>query len=222
MMQATGASRHSERAAWALLIAVLVLVVAAYGISLIRNGAPAAGFKLHSAAPQNSLQPLADYGPVPAFSLIERGGGAVTNQDLAGRVWVVDFIFTRCAGNCPLMTSRMASLAKSFAREGAVRFLSVSVDPQRDTLQALSSYADRTGADRERWLFVRGEQERVSALASEGFRLGVENGAGGEAEPILHSNRFALVDRSSRIRGYYDGTDAGALDRLTQDIRRLL
>lgn len=163
-------------------------------------------------------------GTVPAFELRERSGGNVALDALRGRVWIADFIFTRCSGPCLTMSANMAALQKTLFADAAladkVRLVSISVDPEWDTREALASYADRYQADRERWLFLTGGDAEIQSLAKEGFKLGTAGG-GESGEPIIHSQSFVLVDGQARIRGRYDGTNAPEVNDLMRDIKKL-
>ena len=164
--------------------------------------------------------PTADYGPLPAFALIDQAGAPMTLERLRGSVWIVGFVFTRCAGQCPLITSRMARLQRALAGEPELHLVSFSVDPAHDTPEILAAYARRLGAG-DRWHWVTGEPGAVASLARVGFRLGVSEDGTAE-EPITHSVRLALVDRAGRVRGFYDSTEDAAMQRLEADARRLL
>ena len=137
---------------------------------------------------------------LPISNLTERSGQEIQLAHLRGKVWVADFIFTYCAGPCPQMTQQMATLQRDWAKENGVRMVSISVDPQRDTPTRLQEYATEHGALPERWLFLTGEMSGIQKLAVGGFKLGSVE------DPILHSTKFALVDRVGNIRGYYEGT----------------
>lgn len=165
--------------------------------------------------------PLPVYGSVPDFELTERSGRTVRLADLKGRIWVADFIFTSCAGPCPMLSQQMSGFQTALARAPEIRLVSFSVDPERDTPAVLSEYAARYKADRERWLFLTGDRTAVYRLIREGFRLTVEEEPESEGQ-ILHSLRFALVDRAGQVRGYYNGDDPESLRRLLPDVDRLL
>jgi protein SCO1/2 len=157
-------------------------------------------------------------GTVPAFSLTERTGTPLGSEDLAGHVWVANFIFTRCPDFCPALTARMAELQRAGAGN-AVRLVSFSVDPEHDTPTVLTDYATRTGAG-ARWLFVTGPRATMATLLRDGFHVAYADD-GPPTSPITHSDRFVLVDRQLRIRGYYHGTDADDLRRLARDAATL-
>jgi cytochrome oxidase Cu insertion factor (SCO1/SenC/PrrC family) len=157
--------------------------------------------------------------------LINRDGRGVTLDDLAGAPWVADFIFTRCALSCPRMTRQMMRLGTLMPRRDLHR-VSISVEPEYDTPEVLSEYAEAHGVEDQRWLFLTGEREAILTLARDGFLLGVDDspppGAASELEPILHSTRFVLVDGEGRIRGYYDASRGAELERLVGELRALL
>ncbi len=153
-------------------------------------------------------RPKAELLPViaelPDFTLIERSGRRVGLSDLRGRVWIADFVFTYCAGPCPVMSVRMAELQEllKMKRYDDVVSVTITVDPERDTPERLREYADALGAETGRWLFLTGETKPIRELAVKGFRIAVEDPEQGD-DQILHSTRFVLVDQQGRIRGYY-------------------
>jgi len=160
-------------------------------------------------------------GHVPDFTFVSERGRPVAARDLEGRVWIADFIFTRCGGTCPAMSERMAALADLLKSEPRVAFVSFDVDPEHDSLADLATYSRQHGADPERWTFLRSERPAVRALAGEGFKLAVVDGHADDPEPILHSSHFVLVDARREIRGYYDGLEAGGVEKIAGDARRL-
>ena len=163
-------------------------------------------------------------GQVPAFSLIDSNGQPLSQAQLAGGVWVADFIFTHCPGVCPVLSAQMAKLQHALNRPDAelVRLVSFSVDPANDTPEVLRAYAERFGAQQERWLFVTGRRDALYALIGQGFHLAVAERPEGENTDgeglITHSDRFVLIDRNLQIRGYDHGTDQESVQKLLQDI----
>lgn len=167
-----------------------------------------------------SSDPLNELGSVPDFQLVERSGQPVVRSDFDGRVWLADFIFTNCAGTCPLMTEQMSQLQYVLPEE--VLLVSFTVDPTRDTPMVLASYADKHEADPDRWYFLTGTRDELYTLASQGFHLAVDDTGGTEVQPITHSSRFALIDRRGNIRNYYDGADGAEVARIETDVQSLL
>ena len=195
-----------------LLVALLVLPFVAVAITILARE--------HSLTTR--MTPLPMLGQVPEFSLVEANGKPVHLSDLRGRVWMADFIFTHCAGQCPRMTRDMAQLQSQLPVREDWRLVSVSVDPERDTPRVLTQYAEMFGADRTHWLFLTGDKTAIRQMIRNSFRMSVEDAPDSQDEPILHSSKIVLVDRDGLIRGYYDGTNPGALKQLVQDVNRLL
>lgn len=191
---------------------------------------------------EGTVETLADYGPVPDFRLTERDGSTVTLGDLRGTVWLANFIYTECTETCPLQSLQVERLQEEFAEERDLRFVSITVDPSHDTHEVLQRYAERYGADPERWLFLTGPKPAIHALAKDGFKLGVSDAtpaaqsslpgrllgpdptfaSHGSGGLILHSARFVLVDRRARIRAYHRTDDPDSLARLRSNLRALL
>jgi protein SCO1/2 len=162
-------------------------------------------------------RPLPVLGTVPAFTLTDRSGAEIRSAQLAGGVWIADFIFTRCPDVCPALTARMATLQAALPDD--VRLVSFSVDPTHDTPEVLRAYAARAGA-RDRWLFLTGARDAMATLLRDGFRVAYADD-GPPTAPITHSDRFVLVDRELRIRGYYHGDEPDDLARLADDAAAL-
>jgi protein SCO1/2 len=160
-------------------------------------------------------------GRVPDFTLTNRDGRTVRRADLAGAPWIADFVFTRCAASCPLITLRMQRLERELPPDLGVRLVSFTVDPDYDTPHVLEAYAESYAAP-GRWLFLTGPRERLHGLIRQGFKLAIDMappaGAASEKEPILHSTRFVLVDGRGAIRGYYDAFDEESMGRLARDL----
>lgn len=173
-------------------------------------------YKLKQIVEQSSSPALPVLVQLPSFLLMERSRKPIGLDDLRGSVWIADFIFTRCPGPCPLMSSRMFKLQEAFREEASLRLVSISVDPEFDSPEVLREYAERFQAKEGRWLFLTGEKARIHALAQSGFLVGDIQ------DLTVHSTRFILVDRRGRIRGYYDSQDEEDIQRLIHDAKVLL
>jgi len=160
--------------------------------------------------------PLPVLTQLPDFRLLECRGQTLGLADLRGKVWIADFIFTRCPGPCPRMSSRMASLQSNLSREEGLRLVSISVDPEFDTQEVLAKYAVRYRAVEGRWFFMTGDKTAIHSLAKSGFLVG------GVDDVTLHTTRFVLVDRQGRVRGYYSSSDEDELRKLQNEARALL
>jgi protein SCO1 len=154
-------------------------------------------------------------GQLPDFTFTERSGRPFGLADMKGRINVVDFIFTRCKGPCPIMATKMNELYKLYEGSNNVQFISISVDPEHDSLSVLQAYAERQGVTDNRWVFLRGAIDSVVSLSENGFKIAADDLPGG------HTTRFVLVDQKGRIRGYYDGLDDVSLGVMKTHIRQL-
>ena len=160
---------------------------------------------------------------LPDFSLTAVTVDGTSPFDLAalrGRVWIADFVFTRCSGPCPMLSANMAGLQKKLPK--SIGLLSFTVDPDNDGPEALAQYARKFSADPQRWFFLTGERAELVRLVRDGFLLPVvENAAASPGERFAHSTKFVLVDADGKIVGWYDGDDAASLDKLAEDAARL-
>jgi protein SCO1 len=165
--------------------------------------------------------------PVSDFALTERSGKSLTKADLLGKVWIASFVFTRCNGTCPQVSATMARLQSELAHEQDVRLVTFTVDPARDDPQELRKYADIRRADRERWLFLTGNEKEIHRLLKESFKVPVARNmkATDPNQEFDHSTRLVVVDRQGRIRGYFQGiadpTQEDSSAALDADLRRL-
>jgi protein SCO1/2 len=114
-----------------------------------------------------------------------------------------------------MMSSQMSRLQASTSGTPDVRLISFTVDPEHDTPAVLAEYGRHFKATPARWRFLTGEQARLNALGMDTFHLNSVDGS------LIHSTRFALMDRHGRIRGYYSSEEDGFLSKLLRDIRRL-
>lgn len=159
---------------------------------------------------------LPELGTLGDFELTDTQGQSFGLAQLQGKIWIADFIFTSCAGICPVMSENMRKLHRKLEERPDVRFVSVTVDPETDTPEVLGDYAKRFSADTTRWHFLTGPESAIEDLTVNEFKVGSVE------DPIIHSNRFVLVDGDAKIRGYYVGTEEADLARLNEDLETLL
>ncbi len=156
---------------------------------------------------------------LPAFSLIDEQGQVFGSAQLAGKPYVADFIYTACRDACPMLTARMGELQDLLQRDpGAVRLVTFSVDPERDSFAKLAEYARAVRAIPGSWTFVTGPVEQVSALLVGGFKVSMERAPGGS---VSHDDHFVVVDGRGRIRGYFEASPEG-LARIRVALKELL
>ena len=163
---------------------------------------------------------VSSYSTVPSFQLVNQNGQAFGSAQLAGKIWIADFIYTTCPGPCPMISSRMSELQKPLEKTD-VHLVSFSVDPEKDTPEVLRGYAEKLQAELARWDFLTGPKSTIYKLSHDGFKLAVSDGIDAEGIPV-HSTRMVLVDRHGKIRGYYDAAEADAMTKLLADTNHLL
>jgi protein SCO1/2 len=164
---------------------------------------------------QKSRAILPEYGKVPEFRLEHYKGGHFSESDLRGKLFVVDFIFTRCPSACPIMSAKMSKLYQLYRHSNKVKFVSITVDPDHDTPETLQRYALEHNITDDRWIFLRGTIKDVVALSEKGFMLPADN------LPMGHSVKFVLVDQNGMIRGYFNALEDSSIELLKIKIKEL-
>jgi len=200
----SGPSRMHVPRLLGLLVALLAISLAAGWIWYFMRGQTREGAG-------TTLRGLQVFGSLPDFSLTDRTQRTITRADLLGMVWVANFIYTRCTDTCPLQSARMAALQRDFTEERGLRFLSITVDPKRDTPAVLAKYAGRYDADRDRWWFLTGDKQAIYALIQEGFRLSVEDPTELAAPASTSPPRPSRLPEASRR---FAARSAGRLERM--------
>jgi len=157
---------------------------------------------------------------VANFELINQNGIIITHEDYKDKTYVVDFFFTRCPSICPIMTNNMAKLQKEFLNYNEVKFLSLSVTPDIDSVAVLRQYATDKGVIDTKWNITTGNKKHIYELARKSYFAVSEQGDGG-LQDFIHTPNFILVDKKKQIRGIYDGTDNDEILRLANDIKTL-
>jgi protein SCO1/2 len=186
-----------RRFPWTVGIGFLLLVVA---LSLAFLMA-----KARSAAEHREALPV--YAQVADFSLTNQNDVPVSLAHLRGRVWIADIIFTRCPGPCLRMTRQMKELQDALPRESQTKLVSLTTDPDYDTPAILKTYAERAGADPNRWTFLTGTKPQIGGLATGSLKLSaVETKPEDRASANdlwVHSTIFVIVDKHAQLRGVY-------------------
>ena len=171
-------------------------------------------------------EPLPRLDLIPVFELTDQSGNTFGLNDLRGKVWVVDTIFTRCSAVCPVITGGMRDIQSVIKNDkklsAEVQLVSISLDGDHDSPQVLSEFGLRYNADPALWKFLTGERDTVWPFVEEGLKLGVDPGPPGEEWNISHSGNYVLIDRAGVIRGYYNGLSEAGRIQLLADLRRLV
>lgn len=161
---------------------------------------------------------------VRQFSFVDQDGKIVTNEDVKGKVYVVEYFFTTCKGICPKMNENMNKVYQAFRGNNDVLILSHTVDPRKDTVQAMKEYSLRFEADPNQWLFLTGDKKELYDMARYSYLVTASDDTASTdiQSDFIHTDRFVLVDRTGHIRGQYEGTDVASVNKLIEDIKELL
>lgn len=204
----------------AILILFLILIVPAAGYLLLRTGT-------------NHFKPLPIFGEryeeagdtvyhtVGDFSFVNQYGEMVSSKSLEGNIKIVDFFFVDCQTICPKMSSQLKRVQDKIQTVKNVVILSHTVNPESDSVPVLKRYAEEYGAIKNKWHLLTGDKKELYKIAREGYLVSALEGDGGP-DDFIHTELFVLVDQNNRIRGYYDGTSAGAVDTLIDELKVLL
>lgn len=157
-------------------------------------------------------------------------GDSVSLYDKPGKILVVDLFFTSCGSICPRLTTNMAKLQQSFLRGGNLRkrvdtpivqFMSISIDPNRDSVPVLKKYADHFGVNHDNWWMLTGNRDSIYKFVFEELRVDKFS-----EEPVspdfVHTSRYVLIDKEYVVRGWYNGLDSTSLKQLSRDIGLLM
>ena len=159
------------------------------------------------------MQPMPVLGQIADFTLTNQLGHPVTLGSLRGHPWVVDVIFTRCAGPCLKMSKQMMELQRALPPNSQARLVTLTTDPEYDTPSILKIYSKRFQADTNRWMFLTGPKPAIQAVIRDSLKLtAVEKGPKERDTPVdlfIHSTIFVLADKKGQLRGIYETTGEG-------------
>ena len=168
----------------------------------------------------STMQEVRKYHTIQDFELYNQNGDTITKDFYEGKIYVADFFFTTCQTICPIMTDHMLQIQEKVKDEEQVLLLSHTVIPNHDSVPVLRKYADEKGVIDEKWNLVTGDKQEIYDLARKSYLAAKSDGDGGPFD-MIHTENFVLVDRQSRIRGFYDGTDPAAIEELLEDLEIL-
>lgn len=168
----------------------------------------------------STVRYIRKYHTVKDFELLNQNGDTITQEDYKDKIYVADFFFTTCLTICPVMTDHMLKIQEKIKDDPEVLLLSHTVFPKTDSVPVLKEYAEEKGIIDAKWNLVTGDKKQIYNLARKSYLATKSNGDGGPYD-MIHTENFVLVDKEKRIRGFYDGTDAEAIDDLMHDIKVL-
>ena len=161
------------------------------------------------------------YFKVPPFAFLDQNGDTITEKFMDGKVTVVDFFFTTCKSICIDMTSNLHKVQEKFVTDKDVLILSHTVDPETDSVKQLFNYTVEKDVNSRMWRLLTGDKKELYKQARNGYFVTAVQGDGGPTD-FIHEQKFILIDKERRIRGYYDGTSKVEVDKMISDIQMLL
>lgn len=217
-------------------ISFIILVFGIYAIpkivSRVQSNSVVKGDRLDKVINNGTAdQSLVKIGPAPQFKLTNQDNKPITNANYNGKVYVLEFFFSKCPSICPKMNKNLVTIQNKFFGNPNFGIASITIDPQNDTPQVLKEHAHLLGAKSSNWHFLTGDKKYIYELANKGFNLyaGENSKVSGGFE---HSGFFALIDKQGNIRCrkdeygnptlYYEGLEAKGVQTIQQDIAILL
>lgn len=158
---------------------------------------------------------------VKSYTLINVDGHNFNIEKLGAKIYIADFFFTNCPTICPKMKAQMLRLYKEFEKENRISFVSHSIDPEHDTPKVLKEYAQNLGVNTNKWFFLTGDKDEIYKIGNKNYMVAAKEDAEADGG-FIHSGAFTLVDKKRHIRGFYDGTNPKEVDKLIDDIEKLL
>ena len=199
--------RKVQWAVWSGLALITLSIIAAFVLTAFKRA------------------PLPVYSSIPPFTLTNQDGHTVTLDDLRGQVWIADAIFTRCPGQCLLMSAHMKQLQENFPPGQPIRLVSLTTDPGFDQPAVLKKYAERFSAQDNRWTFLTGDKTALHTVEIDGLKLSVVDKPAGQQENsndlFIHSEKFVLIDKQGRIRAWHDGQEDATLPQIIAEAESL-
>ena len=217
-------------------ISFIILVFGIYAIpkivSRVQSNSVVKGDRLDKVINNGTAeQSLVKIGPAPQFKLTNQDNKIISNSNYDGKVYVLEFFFSKCPSICPKMNKNLVAIQNKFFGNPNFGIASITIDPQNDTPEVLKEHADLLGAKSSHWHFLTGDKKYIYELANKGFNLyaGENSKVSGGFE---HSGFFALIDKQGNIRCrkdeygnptlYYEGLEAKGVQTIQQDIAILL
>ena len=158
---------------------------------------------------------------IPSFTFTNQEGKNITEKDVKGKIYVANFMFTKCVGICPTMTENLKIVQNTFKNDPDVMILSHSVTPDRDSVSVLKKYAQKKGINSQQWHLLTGDKDKIYEIAKKQYFAGDSVGYYGKQDDFLHTENVVLLDRQRRIRGVYNGTLVIEMERMCDDIKTL-
>ena len=177
-------------------------------------------YEIHDTIVDGQMQLDTIYTQIKQFEFYDQDSNVIDHNTIEGKVYVTDFFFTSCPTICPKMKQQMLRIYDEFEDEDDLILLSHSIDPVRDSVARLNTFAKKLGVESSKWHMVTGNRDSIYGMAKH-YMIAAQKddlAPGGYA----HSGAFLLVDKNKQIRGIYDGVDPESVDELMDDVKRIL
>ena len=212
---------NTAKSSW-LLLSLCLLTACTQSEAISKEALPYysdASFTPHWFAA--SSDSLADFHKIPTFRLLNQDGDTLSEQSVAGKIYVADFFFTSCPGICPKMTANLAVVQAAFQEDEEVLLLSHSVTPETDSVYTLQKYAQAKGVISGKWHLLTGDRSEIYRLGRRSYFVEEDLGEEKDEDEFLHTENFVLIDQNRHIRGIYNGLNKTAVQQLIADIQLL-
>jgi protein SCO1 len=158
---------------------------------------------------------------IAPFAFQDQNGKTIRNEDLDGKIYVANFMFSICPSICPKMQNNLLLVQKAFAQDKSVKLLSHTVMSWVDSVGQLKRYGQKMGINPDQWHLLTGKTEEIYQLARQSYFAEEEIGYTKGSDEFLHTEHVLLIDGQRRIRGVYNGTLQLEIERMIEDIRSL-
>lgn len=158
---------------------------------------------------------------VASFSFTDQNENPFGTDQLAGKVWIADFIFTDCTSVCTPMSQKMADLQTMFKEQGLkVEFVTFTVDPETDTPQVLKDYLVQFTDDESNWHLLTGySQDSIEKIALNQFQTIVQKP--NESGQVIHGTNFYIIDQKGYIVNEYSYSEESFEEQILNEVVRL-
>ena len=180
-------------------------------------------FTLKAVIPSFGKKRMPPISRVQPFAFINQDGQQFTQENIKGKVAIVNFFFTTCTSVCPRMNNNLKPAYEALKNNPDVLLLSFTSDPQRDSPAVLKHYADSMKVNTAKWVFLTGKKDSLYRAARYSFKIDDPNNfVEGDVVDFLHTQFVALVNKKGEVVKIYDGLKPSELRTLEDDVQNLL
>jgi protein SCO1/2 len=170
---------------------------------------------------ESNDEKLMDFHRIPAFSFTDQAGNRVSDRTLQDKIYIASFFFSTCPGICPTVQSKLSRVQERFLGDPDVKIVQHSITPSVDTVETLSTYANRNKIDNSIWHLLTGDRDDIYELAKSAYFASEDLGNIQGTDDFLHTENLLLIDQNKHIRGIYNGLNKVSIDYLIADIEAL-